>query len=161
MLFPSIICFDWMKFSWTSIVFFSIFCGVSDIRSNDRNLWCQFCKRWSYCSYIWHARAKTGRWKLDPGIYYGHLSLDNASWYLKVNSKNLGILFPSSSNVSLAVLGFVWSWLRFLGFYSWTLPVSYNCAYQDQMGRYASGHGYRFLLLFAWSILPSADLRTL
>lgn len=104
--------------------FFSIFCGVPDIRSNDRNLQCQFCKRWSNCSHIWHTRAKTGCWKLDPSIYYGHLSLANTSWYLKVNSKNLGVLFPSSSNASLALLGFIRSWLCFLGFNSWTLLVS-------------------------------------
>jgi len=135
------ICFDWMEFSWVSVFFLSFFMfhDISDIRSNDRNLWCQVCKGWSYCLYIWQTGAKTGCWKLDPGIYYGHLSLDNISRYLKVNSKNLGILFPSSSNVSLASSGFIFSWLRFLGFDSWNLPVSYKHAYEDQTGRYASG----------------------
>lgn len=119
--------FDQMTF-WLELF------SLPDIWSSCRDLWIQIFPGWSCGSNIRHTRAEACCWKLDSGIYNGHLTCEDASLYSIVN---LGFFLERSpKNVySLLPLGLVRERPLFLGC---LLDFCFfHCkAYKDFAGRF-------------------------
>lgn len=88
--------------------------SLPDIWSSCRDLWIQIFPGWSRGCNIRHTWAEACCWKLDSGIYNGHLTCEDASWY---SIANFGLILEHyPKNVySLLPLGLVLERPSFLG----------------------------------------------